>query len=182
MESTSVTCRYTFDEAQFRIARRLATKSKGYYLKLTVFAAFLLVLCTYTAYQHVNQIWTGGNVDWGRLSDAYFPFLLCLIVFSLFIFLINPWQQIRSFRKGIACGRDYSYAIDATGITLHTAEVDAVVKWSLFESVTECPEGFVVRLKRSNAFDWLPQNGFASSDEYHRCREIFRAHTQLKKA
>lgn len=156
-------------------------KSKPYYLKLATIAVLLFGLCTFTAYERRHEIWSAGQLHWGRALDTYFPFLLCGAIFPLFIFLVNPYLQTRVFRKGIACQRDYSYTIDGSGIALHTIEVDASIKWTLFDYLTDSPDGFVVPVKKTNAFDWLPKTGFDSDADYERCRDILRSNVQMRK-
>jgi YcxB-like protein len=104
--------------------------------------------------------------------------LLPLVCFFGILFVVISVFGRLTFRRSAFFNKELVYALDESGIHVHSPLMNSEVDWALYGRATESSRGFAIFQKGGRSFSWLPKDGFDSQECVKRCRELLREKIQ----
>ena len=148
----TISLRFTYTEEEFVSATRLyMMRSTDFFLRLAIFTLYVLACI--------------GLIAWLELSSTIlqlFVVALCLpfILGFLFLFVV-PRTRFRSDPK---YKDEYALQFSDDGIHFKTAQVDALLQWSLYTKVLE-NERFYILVYGKHMISVIPKRAFQNSNQ-----------------
>jgi hypothetical protein len=150
METISLRFRYT-EEEYIAAIRFYLTGSKGFSIRLV-----LSSICAVAGIFLVSFL----NLDSAFSFLLTFIGVVLLLIWSLLFFVV-PRQR---FRRDPKFRDEYSLQFSDDGIQFKTAQIDALVQWSLYSKVVES-ERFYILVYGENMISVIPRRAFASAQQ-----------------
>jgi hypothetical protein len=150
METISLRFRYT-EEEYIAATRFYLTRSTNFLIRIVLSSIFLAVGIFFLLL---------ATLESGIPFLLTFAGVLSFLVWSLF-FYIAPRQRFRSDPK---FRDEYFLQFSDDGIQFKTAQIDALIQWSLYTKVLE-NDRFYVLIYGKNMISVIPRRAFASAQQ-----------------
>jgi YcxB-like protein len=112
-------------------------------------------------------------------GDSIFAVAALLGVFVLCGLLLFPYlRMVAAFRKSPEPKAPRTYKFGAAGVRIESANSLSDCKWSMFRTITETPNVFLLSFGAGAAY--LPKRFLRSHDDVKRLRSMFREHVTGK--
>jgi hypothetical protein len=169
MEETTISCRYTFTQAEFERAMRVFWfQTPRGQLSVLIFVIIVGTLLVTNVSDILSTLVGPHRTRIVPILLNLFPLLL----FAVFIVGLIKFQTSWAFKRGIFFNQPFSYILNETECQMKTPSVEMKLQWPALTKWKGGTTGFIVYLKGGRSFHWFPYSGFQSPEEIERMRNL----------
>jgi len=173
-----ITCTYVFNMQEFRrvLFNFYCTRLRKMFV--VAFVVFFILITAPDLFSHFQA----HNLSSREIVVLVLTNLVCESLWFAFFLPAMFLYQCWAFKGMSLANSSMNYLLSESGIKLDAGEMKVELTWNAWAFANETPRGFVLYLGQGKrSFHWLPLHGFASLEEYSRCRELIRSKTKSTK-
>jgi hypothetical protein len=166
MSLEPLTCRYVFSPKEYQHAMQCFWQHS--WLKW-----LLLVLLVPFGMQVYAEFFPDPNSPPITFGSVFFDFLPG-VIFLIFVGLFLKYGGQFYFRRTAHCNQEMIYTLREDGVHVKNPLSESEMKWPIYARTTESTYGFSLFHQGKRMFNWLPKDGFDSTESIDLCRELLR--------